>query len=189
MKKNKTLAVTLLSGLIVIIIITAVFEICIAIRSGFQRPSSSSVTEKLETVPYIATVIPPGGKAVDWCGPNAESWSKEIEQKFNNNDLWLSQEHFSGMYHAPTNYHVCRGSVEIFRMEMQWGSSNAHIGFIISDQKRKTSKFVAPSVDPAFDLLESISAKTPGMVWITIDGKGYIFNEKTGDVTVAIQGF
>lgn len=103
-------------------------------------------------------------KIITWCN----------EAKSTDNELWISSEFFSGMNHAPTIRHVCRGNEELFHLEMVWDdSASPHTGTLVSKKSQTSLPISSENKDPEFELLPN---QTEEKVLFSVDKKIFMYD-------------
>lgn len=120
---------------------------------------SNVVVKNLETTP---------SKIINWCD----------DKKTAANELWISSENFSGMNHAPSIRHVCRGDKELFYLQMNWDdSSEEHAGYLTSKKSAISLQILSKNKDP--ELLLSSQQDKDG-VRFAVDKKEFVYDESAG---------
>ncbi len=104
-------------------------------------------------------------KVITWCD----------DKKSVDSELWISSDYFSGMNHAPTIRHICRGNKELFYFEMVWDdSASVHLGTLKSRNSEASLSISSKNIDPEFELLQN---QEKNKVQFTIDKKIFMYDE------------
>lgn len=112
------------------------------------------------------------------CDEEMRSKKDREETLVDENTLWISSEYYSGMHHAPTIRHVCRGHNELFYLQMDWNDKAiTHTGALIAIHSSSTFRISSKNVDPEFELLQDKNNQHLKQVWVSVDGKTVVFDE------------
>ena len=153
------------------------------ITTGCAR---SPIGQQLPTTPEqeVTTVAPVAGqdtdkeKNISWCDKNLQLEKDAQKISEDENELWISSDYYSGMNHAPTVRHICRGSKELFYLQMDWDQTAAlHAGKLITAHSSNTLSISSVNVDPEVELIENKNHLFSKQVLVLIDGKIVVFDE------------
>lgn len=129
-----------------------------------------------------SSVFNTAGEALVTQNPAPASTEKKIYwcdfEEDSKTGLWISSNYYSGMNHAPTDRHICRGKKELFYLIMDWDdTTNDHIGSLFAVNSSSTFPISSVNKDPELKLLDTQNVNYSNQIRFSIDGKVIIFDE------------
>jgi len=130
--------------------------------------------------PVVEQKINNSNKTINWCDERNATENNAIETA-KKNGLWISSEYFSGMNHAPTIRHICRGNNELFYLNMDWNGSNPaariYKGVLYAYSSSTAYKFTVVNSEPEVKLIDSLDKLDPNKIYFSIDSHIMVFDE------------
>lgn len=118
------------------------------------------------------------GKKIAWCDQTQED--APSSETFQNRELWIHKEMFSGMTHEPTIHHICWAAVERFAVHM--GDKNAdgsRTGYFVLPGKPQAFVFGNTTSEPTVTLRNTGRHEERDPIDVIVDGQQFTYDPTT----------